>query len=68
MKTSNDNSMINHTGVVYAENDTKLSRPIRPGAIYNENQTGQQHDQSYRYGLQRKQNWIVRTYQTRCSP
>lgn len=33
--------MIYHIGMVYAENDTKLSKPIRLGANYDENQIGQ---------------------------
>ena len=33
--------MTDHTGVLYAENYTKLSWPIRSGVDYNENQIGQ---------------------------
>ena len=32
-KTRQDNDMINHIGLVYAENDIELSRPIRPRAV-----------------------------------
>ena len=38
--------MIDCIGVIYIENEAELSLPIRSGAIYDENQTGQQHDQS----------------------
>ena len=30
--------------VIYTKNETKLSRPIRPSADYDENQIGQQRD------------------------
>ena len=35
MKTTQDNDLIDRACVVYAENNTKLLRPIRPGAIYD---------------------------------
>ena len=41
MKTRQDNELINHTGVVYIENKKKLFWSIKPGAIYDENQTEQ---------------------------
>ena len=55
-KTRKDNDVIDCPRVVYTKNETKLSRPIRPSADYDENQIGQQRDWSYRCGLHRKQN------------
>ena len=46
--------MTNRIGIVYSKIKTKLSSPILLGAVYNENQTGQQLDRSYRYGLHQK--------------
>ena len=37
MKTRQDNGVIECIGVVYGENDTKLSRLIRSDANYDEN-------------------------------
>ena len=37
MKTREDNDVIDHIGVVYIKNDTKLLWPIRLGANYDEN-------------------------------
>lgn len=36
MKTRQGNDMIDHIGLVYIENDTELSRPIRLGVVYEE--------------------------------
>ena len=54
MKSRQENNMINHIVAVYVKNDTKLSWPIKSGEIYNENQIGQRHDRSYKYGLCQK--------------
>ena len=43
--------MIDYAGMVYVESKTKLSVPIELGTVYDENQTKQQHDQSYKCGL-----------------
>ena len=43
--------MTNCIGVLYVKNETGLSRPIELGTVYDENQTKQQHDQSYKCGL-----------------
>ena len=51
MKTRQDNNLTDHTGSVYAENRTKLSRPIGHNAVYHENQTGQLYDRSYKCDL-----------------
>ena len=40
--------------IVYDENGTKLSWPIRQSAIYDENKIGQQCDQLYKCGIYRK--------------
>ena len=45
MKTRQDNDLINHIGVVYVESDIELSWSTRRGAVYDENQRGQQCDQ-----------------------
>ena len=42
--TRKDNDVSDHTDAVYANNDTKLSWPIRLGVDYDENQIGQQCD------------------------
>ena len=39
---------------------------IKSSVIYNINQTRQWHDQSYKSGLCRKQNWTFMTNGTRC--
>ena len=36
------------------KNDTKLSWPIEPSVVFDENQTGQQSDRSYKNGLRWK--------------
>ena len=36
MKTRQDNNVICRTGLLYAENETKFSWPIRQGAVYND--------------------------------
>ena len=47
--------MTDFTGAVYAKNETELLGPIKHGAIYDKNQTRQQHKPSYRCGLRQKQ-------------
>lgn len=42
--TTEDNDMSNHTGVVYTDNDAKLSWPIGSRVNYDENQIGQLRD------------------------
>ena len=59
MKMTLHNNVTNRTGAVYAENYSKLSWPIRHGAIYDENDIRQQCDWSYRCGLHQKWYWIV---------
>ena len=44
MITREDNDVSNHTGVVYTDNDAKLSWPIRSSVNYDENQIGQLRD------------------------
>ena len=41
MKTRQDNDVTDHIGLVYAKIKTKLSRPISPGVVYDENQKEQ---------------------------
>ena len=65
--TRDDNDVTNHTSIVYAKNEIKLSWFIGSSAIYDQNQTGQQHDRRYRCCLYYKQNWVVMTDQTECS-
>ena len=48
MNTKEDNDVIDHIGIVYIKNNTKLSWPIGSGGNYDENQIGQWHDWSYR--------------------
>ena len=40
MKTSKDNDIIEHIGLVYTETETGLSRIIWSGAVCDENQKG----------------------------
>ena len=44
-KTRQDNDVIDHTDVVYIENETELSWLIGLGTIYDENQIAQWRDQ-----------------------
>ena len=48
MKLIFNNNMIDCIGAVYTENDIKQSRLIGLGAIFDENQTRQRCDRSYR--------------------
>ena len=43
-KTRQDNNVIDHTDVVYIENETELSWLIGLGTIYDENQIAQWRD------------------------
>lgn len=51
MKRAHDNDINDCIGVVYAENDTELSWPIRSDVVYDENQIGELHDELFKYGL-----------------
>ena len=55
-KTRQKNNVTDLTSAIYVEKEIELSRPIRPIVVYDENQIGQQHDQSYRCGLCQKRN------------
>lgn len=61
MKSRQDNDMIDCTGVVYDNNDIKLSWPIGSYVNSDENKIGQLHDWSYRCSLHWKWNWTVMT-------
>ena len=61
MKTRWDNNVINHTGAFYTKNDIKLLRSIGPNVVFNETQTGQWSDYSYRCNIHWKQYWIIVT-------
>lgn len=39
-KISHANDIADHISLVYAKIETKLSGPIEPGLVYDENQTG----------------------------
>ena len=41
MKTRQDNNVINRISTIYVEDETKLSSPIEPSEIYDENHKGQ---------------------------
>ena len=43
-KVIQDNDMTDRTSAVYIENEIELSWLIGLGAVYDENQIGQQHD------------------------
>ena len=53
-KTRQENDVINRTSVVYIENEIESSWLVEPGVVYDENQTGQRYDWSYRYDLRPK--------------
>lgn len=55
--------MIDRTYAIYVENEVVLLCHIRKGAIYDENQTRQWRDPSYRCGLRQNENWMVETKQ-----
>ena len=48
------NHVIGRRGAMCAENYIKISWPIKLAIIYDENQIGQWHDQSYKCGLRKK--------------
>ena len=56
MKTKQDNDVIDGTGATYTKNQTKLSWPIKPAGVYDEIQTKQRCDQSYRSDLRWNRN------------
>lgn len=41
MKTKSNSDVTDRTNVVYAENETELSRSIGLGVVFNKNQIGQ---------------------------
>ena len=64
MKTRQDNEVIDYKGIVYVKNEVKLSWLIELSAVYDENQTRQWCDQSYRCDLLQKRYWTVMFDQT----
>ena len=48
--------MTNGIDANYDENKTQLAWPIRLGVVCEENQIGEQHDQSHKFGLRQNQN------------
>lgn len=56
MKNKKNNNLIDLIGVISVKCNTELSRSIGQCALYDKNETRQQHDQSYRSSLCRKQN------------
>ena len=66
MKTRQDNNMINCISMVYVEDETKLSSPIEPSEIYDENHKGQWNEWPYKCGVCRKQYWAVMANRTGC--
>ena len=65
-KTRDDNDMIDHISLVYAEIETELLWPIWPCAICDEKQTGKWCDRLYRCCLHQKQNWVILIDQIEC--
>ena len=66
MKTRQDNDVTDCIGAIYVENKTGLLWLIKSGIICDENQIGQWHDWSYRYGLLQNRNLTVKTYMIGC--
>ena len=60
-KTRQNNDVIDRTGIIHTENENELWS-IGLGAIYDENQTGQQCDWLHRSSLLQKKKWTVETY------
>ena len=63
MKSKQKNDKTNRSSVFYAENETKLSWSIEPGAVYDKNQTGQWHDRSYSIAYAENETellWLIR--------
>lgn len=50
MKMSQDNDVIDRKCMVNTKNDIELPWPIEQDVIYDENDTRQWHDQSYKHG------------------
>ena len=61
MKTTQDNDVSDHTGVISIEYDIELSRPITLSVVYDEDEIRQQRDQLYMFALCRIWNWTVMT-------
>ena len=66
MKTRQDNNVINRISTIYVEDETKLSSPIEPSEIYDENHKGQWNEWPYKCGVCRKQYWAVMANRTGC--
>ena len=47
-KTKQDNGMTDLISLIYSKTETKLSEPVQPDAVYDENKIGQWHDQCYK--------------------
>ena len=56
MKNREDNEVTDRTGVIFAQQDTKLLRLIWWGIVYDEDWIWERHDQSYRSNLYQNQN------------
>lgn len=54
MKARQDNDMIDRIGAIYTEKETKLLWSIGSSAVCDEYLIGQQHDQTYGFGLRQK--------------
>ena len=59
MKTKQENDVINRTRAISIKNNNKISCSIGSGTVYDENQTRQWCDWSYRCDVRRKQYWTV---------
>lgn len=56
MKKKRQDKVTNHTGALYTKNETKSSRLIQQGVVYDVEQIEQRRDRSYRCGLLKKWN------------
>lgn len=54
MKTKQENDMIDHLSLVYAKTKIEMSGSIWLGVVYDENQTEQRRDPSYKCRLRQK--------------
>ena len=67
IKTSQDNIVTDHIGLVYVETKIELLGPIWRGAICDENQRRQWRNRLYKCDLRKKWYWIVVIEWVRCS-
>ena len=66
MKTRQDNDKIDRIGTIYAKIGTKMSWSIKQDTVYDEKQTKQRYDQSYKCNLRKIRYLTIKTQWTVC--